>query len=128
MTTPSNPPGFYWHVHHDILLEWCYDYPGRVDYITREKHPSEVPLRMRLFQPVKGLLPGALGQAQQTYDQAQWQARTQAWQGFHQAQRAYHTEIQALHAQECPGCPWNGKTMFADPSAEGPVLPVEGLR
>jgi len=33
--------GFYWHVHHDNLLEWCYGYQERVDYI-KEKKPKSI--------------------------------------------------------------------------------------
>jgi len=33
--------GFFWHVHHDVLMEWCYDYEERVDYIENYKSASE---------------------------------------------------------------------------------------
>ncbi len=49
--------GFYWHVHHDILLEYCYDYDGRVWSIKSVKPKNEIETRLRLFKPVKGKLP-----------------------------------------------------------------------
>ena len=30
------------------------------------------------------------------------------------ALKASRGEIEALHALECPGCPWNGKTIFSE--------------
>jgi len=49
--------GLYWHLHHNILLEYCYDYDERVRYIKANKPPDEIDERLRLFQPVKGKLP-----------------------------------------------------------------------
>ena len=46
-----------WHTHHWLLLEWCYDYDGRVKYIVGYKDASEQTTRLRLFQRVKGKLP-----------------------------------------------------------------------
>ncbi len=47
--------GLYWHCHHDRLLEFCYDYQERVDYIMMYKPKSEIKTRLRLFKPVKKL-------------------------------------------------------------------------
>ena len=94
-------PGFYWHVHHEILVEWCHDYDERAKYIREDKPIQERELRLRLFQPVKGSLPQevieagqAHGQALQAYDQA-WQAYDQAWQAYDQARQAYDQARQA---------------------------------
>jgi len=52
--------GFWaWHVHHGILLEWCYDEQGRRDFIDNHKPPEERELRQRLFKKVQGELPEA---------------------------------------------------------------------
>lgn len=146
ITTSTTQAGFYWHVHHNELMEWCYDYQERVYYIRREKPAHEIDTRLRLFQPVRGELPQNLAQARQTLDQAWqtyqqalqtyqqaaqtfWQARQtfeqalqtfeqalqtykQAWQTYQQAEQTYLPELVALHAQECPDCPWNGRTIF----------------
>lgn len=58
MTEPQ--AGFYWHVHHEVLLEWCYNYEERADYIRRRKAPDEVGVRLRLFRPVQSPLCSAL--------------------------------------------------------------------
>jgi hypothetical protein len=63
--------GFYWHVHHDSqLLEWCYDYEERLDYIKNKKPENERELRIKLFQPIKGRLPKFLLAAGAKYDAA----------------------------------------------------------
>jgi uncharacterized coiled-coil DUF342 family protein len=49
--------GFYWHIHHDKLCEWCYDYDERVNYIKTEKPENEIQTRLRLMKPVREELP-----------------------------------------------------------------------
>jgi hypothetical protein len=41
-------------------------------------------------------------------------ARHKALTKFNTILQAHHTQILALHAQECPNCPWNGKTIFPE--------------
>ena len=132
---------FCWHVHHErILLEWCYDYDERAEYIRTEKPPHERALRLRLFQPVKGQLPQEVVEAGNTYSEtwnALGEARNvhfgtrkvddEAGKSYDEAQNAYGKagkayfkvlsshkgEIEALHADECrPDCPWDGMTIF----------------
>ena len=38
------------HCHHDILIEYCYDYQERVDYIKKEKPEAEIAIRLKLFK------------------------------------------------------------------------------
>ncbi len=38
------------HCHHDILLEYCYDYNERVEVIKRDKPKNEQEIRLRLFK------------------------------------------------------------------------------
>ncbi|MBU3953686.1 MAG: hypothetical protein KJ658_16235, partial [Proteobacteria bacterium] len=45
------------HCHHDILIEFCYDYDKRVKVIKRGKPEDEHEIRLRLF---KLLLPEAI--------------------------------------------------------------------
>src|SRR3990167_1795389 len=111
--------GFFWHVHHTIFLEWCYDYEERAQYIRTNKPQNEQEIRLRLFKPVQGRLPEAVVKARQAYDKAR-QAYDKARQAYLRAyQEAYDkalkdnmAEIEALHAKECPNCPWNGHTIF----------------
>ena len=42
--------GFSIHCHHDILVEYCYDYRERVDYIKNNKSKNEIKTRLRLFK------------------------------------------------------------------------------
>ena len=44
--------GWYWCVHHNILLEWCYNYDERVEAIKTTKPENEVPTRLREFRRV----------------------------------------------------------------------------
>ena len=143
MTTTN--AGLAWHVHHDQLVEWCYDFAGRVAYIKAEKPANEVPTRLRLFQLVRNP-PAAISKARAACDEA-WAARVKAWAVYEEAwaacgeawaaydeagaaiskagaarakawavydeaRTAAMPELIALHAVECPGCPWDGETIF----------------
>ena len=88
--------GPYWHVHHDILIEWCYNYDERAIFIKKYKSTFEIETRLRLFKPVKGKLPDEVVQAMQAYDQA-WQAYNQAEQAYDQARQACNQAKQACN-------------------------------
>jgi len=62
--------GFCWHVHHDKLLEWCFDYDKRADFIRRHKPKDEIPIRLEWMLFVKGKLPADLCKAGQEFDAA----------------------------------------------------------
>lgn len=156
--TNTSTPMLYWHVHHDLLAEACYDLEGRIDSIRTGKPADEIETRLRLLRPVRGPLPEALArvavawgpardaykQTRAAFDEAQ-AAYSQAWYDrawdvcdrarvmCGQAQAACdqardlciqtgdactealetsRTEMEALHREECPGCPWNGETIF----------------
>ena len=124
--------GFYFHVHHNILMEWCYSYDERFEFIKKHKPKEEQELRTKLFQPVLGELPSNLVEAAKAYDKARTayiKARDayikaahpyiEASRAYSKARAAYLKEmmkcrkaIEILHAKECPNCPWNGKTIF----------------
>ena len=107
--------GFWaWHVHHGILLEWCYDEQGRRDFIDNHKPPEERELRQRLFKKVQGELPEAYVKAREADDKA-GEAYVKAWEAYDKAWEACKEEILALHAKECPNCPWDGETIFPKP-------------
>jgi len=136
----------YWHIHHDVLVEFSGDIEERIRYIKTHKPAKEVPLRLRLLKPVQGKLPDtvikagvtnheasvARDKARVAYDKA-WvtrdktrascdkagaayyeasMARDKAGAVLNETLDAHQSEIEALHAQECPDCPWNGKTIF----------------
>ena len=107
----QHAPGFYWHVHHREVVEWCYSYEERLDYIRRKKPTDEIPIREKLFQPVRGELPSAFVEAETVYDKA-GTARKEAWAAYIEAQaarlkafEAHMPALLALHAEEC-GCNW----------------------
>jgi hypothetical protein len=60
--------GMFWHVHHDILLEYCHSYDERKNYIVNYKSLDEQELRLKLFKPIKGELPEEVQKAWAEYD------------------------------------------------------------
>ena len=103
--------GYAFHVHHDTLFEWCFDYDKRVKYIKENKPKHERELRLRLFKLIpKGRIPAKLYKAWDAYDKAR--------DACDKAGEALAPEIEALHKELCPDCPWDGKTIF---SIENPV-------
>jgi len=132
--------GYYWHVHHEQLWEWCYDYDERVAYIRAEKPAGEVELRLRLMQPVRAV-PERMQRAYAEWERAaaererayaereqavaererayaEWErAAAERERAYAQWKRAYAEcapEMEALHALECPDCPWKNGTIFPE--------------
>jgi len=109
--------GFFWHVHHRVLLEWCYSYNERASYISEQKREDQKETRLRLFKPVKGKLPQevveagrVLDKAWHAYDEAgrasdkAWhaynragRASDKAWQAYYETQQAYYETQQAYN-------------------------------
>ena len=117
------------HVHHDILVEYCYDYKGRVEYIKANKPKEEQEIRLRLFKILpkkaekdipKGYLEAnkALNEAYKAWDEAYkarneaYKARNEADKAFSEANKAWsETDKDAFHAKWC-GCKnWNGSKL-----------------
>ena len=95
--------GFFWHVHHRVLLEWCYDYDGRASFISEQKREDQKETRLRLFKPVKGKLPQEVVEAGRVLDKA-WhaydeagRASDKAWQAYYETQQAYYETQQAYN-------------------------------
>ena len=92
--------GFYWHVHHNILLKWCYDYDKRVNAIKTTKPANEIEIRLRLLKPVKGGLPKEVVEAWQKYVEVGqkrdkvWQKYSEAWQKRVEAGQKYDEATQ----------------------------------
>ena len=69
---------FYWHIHHERLLEPLTEpIENRIAYIKARKPAEEQETRLRLMRPVRGKLPATLtkaavafGEARVTYDKA----------------------------------------------------------
>ena len=109
--------GFYWHVHHDVLVEYCYDYDERRRYIANQKPEAERELRLRLFQKVRGNLPKAYVEVWKAYDETckvyneackvyyeackvreeAYQAHNEAWKA---REEAYQAHNEALKVRE----------------------------
>jgi len=116
----------YWHIHHNILLEFSDNIQERIDYIKAKKASEQIPTRLKLLKEVKGELPAEISEACAARDETwaayheraaceeakAWVAYHKAWVANHQVLIKYANEIEALHTKECPGCPWNGHTIF----------------
>ena len=96
--------GFFWHVHHNELVEWSDNIQERIDYINKDKPKQEIALRLKLLQPVNGKLPDEYVKADE--------ARVKAYKAWEKAREKYKSQIEELHNKECPNCPWNGTTIF----------------
>jgi len=110
--------GMFWHVHHDVLVEWSDDIRKRIRYVKKAKPKGEIKLRLKLMKPVKGKLPDevvkageASNRAGESYVKA-WEACDKAWEAYDKALKRHKKAIEALHRKECPNCPWNGKTIL----------------
>ena len=91
-------PQFYWHIHHDILLEPLTEpIENRIKFIKENKPKDEIKLRLKLLKPVKGKLPLERDEVRQKYDEVR---------------QKYKSQIEVLHKKECPNCPWTGSSIF----------------
>ena len=124
---------FYWHIHHDVLLEpLTQPLKNRIKFIKENKPKDEIELRLKLLKPVRGKLPDEVVKAWEIYDEAgetsgkvweayykpreaydkTWEVYYKAWEVYDKTLKKYSKEIDILHKKECPNCPWNGKTIF----------------
>jgi hypothetical protein len=91
--------GFFWHVHHDVLMEWCYGYDERKAYNLEHKPAEEQELRLRLFKPVQDV--EALTPADKAYEEAEIQAGKVYGETIATADKAYEeAKAQAQKAYE----------------------------
>ncbi len=119
--------GFYWHVHHSHIVEYCFDYQNRVDIIQQTKPQYEKEPRIHLMQPVKGKLPKAVIKAGRAFVKKLkvemkltpnssnwykvWVKTEKAEKLFHKTLKENKEALEKLHAEECPDCIWNGTEM-----------------
>jgi len=91
----TKTPKYYWHIHHEILVESLTEpLKNRIKYIKEEKPEDEIELRLRLIKPVKGKLPGEFVKASQTWVKA-YQASVKAYQASDKAYQAWDKAYQA---------------------------------
>lgn len=142
MDTKDFKPGLYWHVHHEILFEYCHSYEERAKYIREQKPGYEVATRLRLFKPIVGVLGNSKADAEyrKAYAEyrkaddecrkagAKWSKAYAKWsKAYAECNKAYaewskaydewsatstDKDVQLLHKQECKNCPWDGHTIF----------------
>ena len=133
---------FYWHIHHDTLLEPLTEpLKNRIDYIKENKPKEEIALRLKLLKPVKGKLSKELveagkkcdeagkkyNEARKKYDEAgkkcdeagkkyneERKKYDEERKKYDEAGKKYEPQLEALHKKECPNCTWDGKTIFPD--------------
>ena len=95
---------WYWHIHHNMLIEPSTNIEERIVSIKTNKPKDELGVRLRLLREVRGKLPDDLLKAREAYFKAR--------EAYDKAREAYAPQIEALHAKECPNCPWDGMTIF----------------
>jgi hypothetical protein len=111
---------WYWHVHHAILAEPLTEpIENRIAFIKANKPEAEVETRLRLMSPVRSL---PRTEARATYQEARaayekayektWAASDKALAAYEEAWVALEKDMIPLHAEQCPDCPWDGKTIF----------------
>ena len=94
---------FYWHIHHDVLLEPLTEpLKNRIKFIKENKPKDEIELRLKLLKPVRGKLPDEIIKAGRAYDKAgkayieagrsydkAWEAYVKTWEVYDKAGEAY---------------------------------------
>jgi len=130
----SKKAGFYWLLHHDKLLEWCYDEQERIDYIKKCKPTNERETRLKWMKPVKGKLPKAVIEAGEACDKAgkscdkAWKAYGKAWKAYGKAEEAYYKAREAYdkagkaYCKAREACDKAGKAYCKAREAYGKVL------
>lgn len=115
--------GFCWHVYHNELISYCYNYDERVRWIKHYKPDIEIATRIRLFQPVKGKLSKTLLLLGKKYHKARasYQKLSSARNGtilnnivkaLDASVKKNKKSIKKLHEKECPDCPWDGRNII----------------
>ena len=94
--TLTPPKKWYWHVHHDILVEPLTEpIENRIAFIKANKPKEEVETRLRLLKPIKALLPVDVVKTWEAYDKAREahvkarEAHVKAWEAHVKAREAH---------------------------------------
>ena len=114
MKTTKPKKGLSIHLHHDVLVEYCYNYAERVKYIKEEKAVEEQETRLRLFKilpkEAEEDLPKGYLEAHQKWEEAYqklkeaYQKREEAYQKWEEANQKWNKKSkEAFHKKWC-GC------------------------
>ena len=98
--------GVFWHVHHEIPMEWCWDVKERQEYIKDDKPLWEQSKRLALMRPVRNI----------PHELEQLLRKTKAEGETVWYYMITHARIiKALHDREC-GCDFyrNGNNLFSE--------------
>ena len=113
--------GLAFHCHHDTLAEYVSDFDERIDDIVQNKPVNEQALRLRLFKLVPtDRLPPELAKATEVCDRAieayikAYEVCDKAMEAHYKARERFAPELERLHAELCPNCPFDNKTIFAN--------------
>lgn len=132
---------FCWHMYHDELVTPVLrSIEARLEHIRTEKAKYEsvgkIKLRERLLKRVRGKLPDEVIRAGDAWNKAGGgtlsliygecfsdyvmakNALVKATNAYDRALKDHQAEIVTLHAEECPGCPWDGRTIFPEGGAQ----------
>ena len=135
MTTKKSIDGVYleggvpryvlcWHIHHNTLMEFTSkSMAERARFIEVHKSKKEVQVRLERMKPVWGELPVSVVKAGRRFVKANRLAKKtcssraydlvdEAHDAWDKAVKRCWKSIEKLHAEECPGCPWDGETLF----------------
>src|SRR3990167_962944 len=115
--------GFAIHCHHDILIERCYNYDERVEYIKKNKLENELKIRLRLFKilPKKSEkdIPERYLKAYAEWEKAyaEWKKANAEWNKAHAERKKADDEWpqeskDAFHKRWCGCKEWNGKKLI----------------
>src|SRR3990167_8043285 len=97
--------GFAIHCHHDILVERCYNYDERVEYIKKNKLENELKIRLRLFKilPKKSEkdIPERYLKAYAEWEKAyaEWKKANAEWNKAHAERKKADDELEKAHAE-----------------------------
>src|SRR3990167_128894 len=114
MKTTKTNKGLSIHLHHDVLVEYCFNYDERVEYIKEEKAVEEQETRLRLFKilpkEAEEDLPKGYLEAHQKWEEADQKRKEadQKWEEANQkreeADQKWSTKSkEAFHKKWC-GC------------------------
>ena len=96
------------HCHHEILVEYCYDYQERVDYIKNNKPENEIKTRLMLFKilpkEAERDIPKECARAYKAYSEAckAWSEACKAWS---------EADKNVFHKKWCGCKEWDGKKL-----------------
>ena len=131
----KNRPGLFWHVHHDMLYEWCYDPQERIDFIKARKPRHERKARLKAMRRVKGAPRKLVIAAKKKYkariawinirddyhadrSNNMYKARGEASvlddiarHAYFDLKATYVQVMNVLHSKECPDCSWDGRVL-----------------